>query len=485
MAVSLDLVTVKQTLADFRAQVAAPYSVFLAGSASPSDGYEGLYTYVASDTTSADDGFAIIVDANNHRYYRDWLSGRNSSVATAQSVGISNADTIYVATTAVTFTIARTTTLNVGWDVWIFAEGGIATISINVNDAINGGSAGTGATIPLGWSGHLSTDANGNLYLRTIPAVIGVGTITAASTTDLSTIGPEVLSITGNTGITALGTVAAGIKKWAYFTGTPTITHNATSLILPNNGSNITAAAGDIACFVSLGGGNWKCLEYQRASGQALQATTASPPLITRYTSGSGNHSAATGAQLLLAKFIGGGGGGGGGGNTGATTGGTGGTTSFNSVTAIGGSGGVNGIAGTGAGSGGAGGTGGTGSATFRADGRAGNSGSGGSGTSQNWAGAGGAGSQFAGGGGGGPANTSTGQAGSRGSGGGGGSNQNTGSYGGGGGGSGEYCELEISSPSGTYAYSVGAAGTAGSAGSSGKAGAAGGAGYIEVWEFF
>jgi hypothetical protein len=52
------------------------------------------------------------------------------------------------------------------------------------------------------------------------------------------------------------------------FASTPTLTHNATSLILPG-GADITAAAGDVAWVESLGSGNWKCLVYMPAGGYA------------------------------------------------------------------------------------------------------------------------------------------------------------------------------------------------------------------------
>lgn len=104
--------------------------------------------------------------------------------------------------------------------------------------------------------------------------------IASASTTDIGAAGGNFVKITGNTTITGLGTVQAGTRRIVEFTGTPTLTHNATSLILPT-GANITAAAGDTAVFVSLGGGNWKCVAYQRASGAALSApaSTAIPPV--------------------------------------------------------------------------------------------------------------------------------------------------------------------------------------------------------------
>lgn len=94
-------------------------------------------------------------------------------------------------------------------------------------------------------------------------------TIASAATTDLSTLREGVVTVTGTTTITALGTVAAGVKKWLVFSGVLTLTHNGTSLILPT-AANITTAAGDACCMLSLGSGNWKCLAYNRADGKQV-----------------------------------------------------------------------------------------------------------------------------------------------------------------------------------------------------------------------
>lgn len=110
-------------------------------------------------------------------------------------------------------------------------------------------------------------------------------TIASASTCDLGSKDAEYLSISGTTTITALGTVSAGIVKRVVFEGALTLTHNATSLILPGAAS-ITTAAGDAAEFVSLGSGNWRCTNYQSGlfSGSIFNGT------IT----------AATSAEILL-----------------------------------------------------------------------------------------------------------------------------------------------------------------------------------------
>lgn len=105
----------------------------------------------------------------------------------------------------------------------------------------------------------------------------GTGTIASSSASagilDIGTVKNEVLSITGTTTLTGLGSTAiTGTRKFINFTGALLLTHNGTSLILPNGGSNITTAAGDTAVAVALGSGNWRVVSYQAATGFALAA---------------------------------------------------------------------------------------------------------------------------------------------------------------------------------------------------------------------
>lgn len=97
--------------------------------------------------------------------------------------------------------------------------------------------------------------------------------IVAGATTNIGAAGSNNVIITTNTTITAFDTIAAGARRTVTFQGTPLLTNNAISLILPTGG-NIQTVAGDTAEFLSLGGpGNWMCLWYQRKSGQSLVAT--------------------------------------------------------------------------------------------------------------------------------------------------------------------------------------------------------------------
>ena len=98
--------------------------------------------------------------------------------------------------------------------------------------------------------------------------------LTSASTVDLATATGNYCHVTGTTTITALGTVAAGLRYLLVFDDVLTLTHNASSLILPG-GANITTAAGDRAEFVSLGSGNWRCMWFTPAIGWALSGANS------------------------------------------------------------------------------------------------------------------------------------------------------------------------------------------------------------------
>ena len=122
-------------------------------------------------------------------------------------------------------------------------------------------------------SGTTAIGTNLDDNLRMIQSVVrytmASDTIASATTTDLGTKESQYLTVSGVTTITSLGTISAGISKYVTFSGALTLTHNASSLILPT-AANITTAAGDTARFLSLGSGNWKCLSYSRASGATI-----------------------------------------------------------------------------------------------------------------------------------------------------------------------------------------------------------------------
>lgn len=104
----------------------------------------------------------------------------------------------------------------------------------------------------------------GNLIDQLFKAEVDVA---SAATCDIGAAPSENVRITGVVTITSFGTNGlSGVHRWVRFAGALTLTHNATSLILPS-GANITTAANDRAEVVSLGGGNWLVRNYVPADG--------------------------------------------------------------------------------------------------------------------------------------------------------------------------------------------------------------------------
>lgn len=114
--------------------------------------------------------------------------------------------------------------------------------------------------------------------------------VASATTADIGAAASNYVRITGTTTITGLGTIGSGTRRHVVFGGALTLTHNATSLILPG-GASITTAAGDTATFESEGSGNWRCISYQKADGTAVVATTipaGTTPIAYAYCTVSG-----------------------------------------------------------------------------------------------------------------------------------------------------------------------------------------------------
>ena len=57
------------------------------------------------------------------------------------------------------------------------------------------------------------------------------------------------------------------------FASTLTLTHNASTLILPSSG-NLVTTGGDVGMFMSLGGGAWKCVAYTSIGLQMLRQSS-------------------------------------------------------------------------------------------------------------------------------------------------------------------------------------------------------------------
>lgn len=93
--------------------------------------------------------------------------------------------------------------------------------------------------------------------------------IARAATTSIGVATGNFVHLTGTTTIASFGTGTAGQIRYIRFAGAGTLTHNATSLILPG-AANITTAANDSCIAISEGGSNWRVVAYTKANGQAV-----------------------------------------------------------------------------------------------------------------------------------------------------------------------------------------------------------------------
>lgn len=104
---------------------------------------------------------------------------------------------------------------------------------------------------------------------------VAEASVASAATTDVLGSTSKFIYVTGSATITSFGSEPNQVKfVRAAAAATFTITHNATSLILPSS-ANITVTAGDSWIVLSDASGNARVYAYQRASGQPLVASAA------------------------------------------------------------------------------------------------------------------------------------------------------------------------------------------------------------------
>lgn len=110
------------------------------------------------------------------------------------------------------------------------------------------------------WGNKLNSDMD-----RIDSEIAGAFTSIASATPSLAATTTQNINITGNTTITAWGTLAAGIRRTTKFASTPKITYNGTSMILLS-GSDQQMQVGDICDWISEGSGNWRQLSWHHAA---------------------------------------------------------------------------------------------------------------------------------------------------------------------------------------------------------------------------
>lgn len=196
-------------------------------------------------------------------YYGGRLGGTSAANGTV-SVSASNTNYIVADLTTLAVTVAITTT---DWNdyanfgrMYKVTAGASSITSHEDHRAGPLGILGVVAAAGASFVGGTLTGA-----INEAPLV----TIASTGTVNIGAAAGNTISVTGTTTITAFDSIPSGALRRVIFAGILTLAHNGTSLILPT-GASITTEAGDIAEFVSLGSGNWRCTNYERASGAAL-----------------------------------------------------------------------------------------------------------------------------------------------------------------------------------------------------------------------
>ncbi|WP_334625633.1 hypothetical protein [Rhizobium johnstonii] len=182
------------------------------------------------------------------------------------ALGTDNA-AVHRYTAAATLTLTAAATLGANWHYTVIADGGDVTIDPNGAETIDGAAT---LIVPSGSSENVVCSGTAFFTERKLQPF---ATIASAGTTDLGTVGSQNVTVTGTTTITSFGTVPAGTERRLVFSGILTLTHNATSLILPQGG-NVVTAVGDSLEAVSLGSGNWRVTSYTRIGANGLVSGT-------------------------------------------------------------------------------------------------------------------------------------------------------------------------------------------------------------------
>lgn len=209
---------------------------------------------VKDQTTTSENG---IYDADDGSWTRSRdADGSNDAVTGTMVVvtaGSTHADTVWRVTTTGTV---------------VFGSSNI-TFAAALTGA-TGPAGPTGAAGPTFTGGSVTSDvvATGASFIEAEGAAV-----TAAATTNIWATDGNTVHVTGNTGITSFGTAPqAGAWMKVVFDGTPTLTQS-TDLNLNAGGSNITAAAGDVA-FVYADTTTQMDVFVLRKSGQSIVANT-------------------------------------------------------------------------------------------------------------------------------------------------------------------------------------------------------------------
>lgn len=238
-------------------------------------------------------------------------------VPTAANLSIStlNQNNFILCTATLTLSLLSAATAGQGFVMTVSNAGtGIVTIDPSGAELINGA-----ATFLLnpGESALVVCDGTQWYTAFNYSDLNSLGTdVASAATTNLTVATSDFVTITGTTGITSFGTPTAFGRRhlWLVFADVVTITHNATSLIIPG-AANYTTAAGDVLEVVNISGSNWRVVDIMKANGRAVVFNAEKALKVQTFLS-STTWTCPAGVTKIYFDGCGGGGGAGGGATT-------------------------------------------------------------------------------------------------------------------------------------------------------------------------
>ena len=167
-----------------------------------------------------------------------------------------------------------------GDKTWQTLPNGVTNLSVTGQTATGltvASSTGTGAAIPQATGSLAGLQSAADKAKEDVIWTIGPD-IASAATMDIGTSSGDIMNVTGTATISAFTVAPAGVRKKIILGSNLVITHNATSLIMPN-GQSATFPASSCLEFLSLGSGNWRCTSILNAPLE-ITAKSTGPTIL-------------------------------------------------------------------------------------------------------------------------------------------------------------------------------------------------------------
>lgn len=202
----------------------------------------------------------------NFEQLDDVLGDQTSIGTTGGNTNLTNEqELVAIIETTGTLVSNATITFSGRGGFWVISN--LTTGSFTVTCLVSGE---TGVVIPQGTRRVVYCDGT-DIRLVEETSITAEETVASAATADVLGTSSDFVAISGTATITSLGTGATR-RRFVRATGAFTLTHNATSLIMPD-GQNRTVSAGDTFIVVADASSNVRIHAYQPASGAPYDVT--------------------------------------------------------------------------------------------------------------------------------------------------------------------------------------------------------------------